>query len=90
MAAEAEACGLPVLASRIGGIPEAVAEGVTAALLPPGDAGAWADALVALAAEPERRRRMGEAGPALVRARFAAPVVAERFRELLARAGEGD
>jgi len=33
---------------------------------------------------------MGEAGPALVRARFAAPVVAERFRELLARAGEGD
>ena len=90
VAAEAEACGLPVLASRIGGIPEAVSEGVTASLLPPGDADAWADALVALAAEPERRRCMGEAGPALVRARFAAPVVAERFRELLARAGEGD
>ncbi len=85
VAAEAEAAGLPVLASRIGGIPEAVSEGESALLLPPGDADAWADALVRLATDAELRRRLGEAGPALVRARFDARVIAGQFRELLAR-----
>ncbi len=84
VAAEAEASGLPVLASRIGGIPEAVEEGVTAELLPPGAADAWAEALVALAADPARRRRMGEAGPGVVRTRFSARAVADQFRALLA------
>ena len=87
VAAEAEACGVPVLASRIGGIPEAVEEGTTGLLLPPRDVEAWSDALVTICADPDLRRRMGEAGPGLVCARFAAPVVAERFRQLLARCG---
>ncbi len=85
VAAEAEACGLPVLASAVGGIPETVEDGVTGRLLPPGDAGAWADALVELARDAGLRERMGGAGPALVQARFAAPAVARTFHDLLRR-----
>ncbi len=85
VAAEAEACALPVLASRIGGIPEAVTEGETAILLPPGDAPAWTEALVRIAEDAALRRRLGEAGPALVHERFDPRVIAQRFRELLAQ-----
>ncbi|HEX9108635.1 MAG TPA: glycosyltransferase [Longimicrobiales bacterium] len=83
VAAEAEACGVPVVASRIGGIPEAVEEERTALLVRPGDAGALAQALLRLAGDAGLRRRLGAAGPRLVQERFAAPVVAQRFRELL-------
>ncbi len=84
-AAAAAASALPVLASRIGGIPEAVEEGVTALLLPPGAAEAWADALVTIAGDAALRRRLGESGPALVRARFDPQVIAQQFRALLMR-----
>jgi glycosyltransferase involved in cell wall biosynthesis len=83
VAAEAEACGVPVLGSRIGGIPEAVVEGETALLLPPGDIAAWADGLVRIVGDAVLRRRLGAAGPRLVSERFAAPIVAQQFRELL-------
>lgn len=85
VAAEAEASALPVLASRIGGIPEAVAEGVTAVLLAPGDVAAWADALATIAGDTALRRRLGESGPALVRERFDPQVIARQFRALLMR-----
>ncbi len=44
---EAEACEVPILASRVGGIPEIVWENENALLVPPGDVKAWADALLA-------------------------------------------
>jgi glycosyltransferase involved in cell wall biosynthesis len=50
---------LPVVASRIGGIPEYVEDGQTGLLFPPGDAQALADCLRRLAADPELCRRMG-------------------------------
>lgn len=59
---EAMARGLPVVASRHGGIPEAVQDGETGLLVPEGDAPALAEALAALAADPARRRRLGAAG----------------------------
>lgn len=59
---EAMACGLPVVASRLSGIPELVEEGRTGFLTPPGDAEAIADALETLARDPELRRRLGAAG----------------------------
>jgi glycosyltransferase involved in cell wall biosynthesis len=63
---EAAACGLPVVASRIGGIPEYVADGETGTLFPPGDATALADCLIRLIREPEQRARLGAEGRVMV------------------------
>lgn len=82
---EAQALEVPVLASRIGGLPESLEEGTSGWLLPPGDVAAWRDALVALAnLPPERRREMGRAGRRFVLERFDSPLIAARFAELLA------
>ncbi len=59
---EAMAAGLPVVASRMGGIPEAVRDGETGLLTSPRDAKALAEAIERLLADPERRQAMGRAG----------------------------
>lgn len=59
---EAMALGVPVLASDVGGLPEAVVDGETGVLVPVGDVPALARALTALAVDPAARRRMGRAG----------------------------
>lgn len=56
---QAMACGLPVAASRVGGVPEIVRDGVDGLLFPPGNAPALASALRSLLADPARRRSMG-------------------------------
>jgi glycosyltransferase involved in cell wall biosynthesis len=56
---EAMACGLPVVASRIGGIPEFVIDGVTGYLIPPGDHNLLAIRIRALLDDPLSRRMMG-------------------------------
>ena len=58
---EAMASGLPVVASRVGGIPDLVRDGVTGLLVPPMDVDALAGALDALVADPGCRLRMGSA-----------------------------
>ena len=58
---EAMAAGLPVVASRVGGIPELVEEGVTGELFAPGDSEAMASHLVRILASPELRSRMSVA-----------------------------
>jgi glycosyltransferase involved in cell wall biosynthesis len=67
---EAMAAGLPVVATAVGGIPELVADGETGLLVPPGDPDALAAALRRLVADPELRRRLGEAARARVEERF--------------------
>jgi glycosyltransferase involved in cell wall biosynthesis len=62
VAAEAMAAGRPVVASRIGGIPEYVAEGETGLLVPPGDPGALVGAVLELLAAPARMARLGTGG----------------------------
>ncbi len=64
--AEAAACGLPVVAARTGGIPDAVADGVTGLLAEAGNTAAIAGAIQLLLDEPVRARAMGAAGLARV------------------------
>jgi len=80
--AEASACARPVVATRFGGFPEVVRDGVTGLLVPPRDPQALAAALRSLLHDPERRTRMGEAGRAHVVAHFAWPVVTDHVLRL--------
>jgi len=69
-AIEAEAEGVSVVATRVGGIPEIVKDNVTGVLVPPADARALAEAVSALLADRTMRDRMGSGGRAWVRGRF--------------------
>lgn len=61
VALEAQACGTPVVAAAVGGLPVAVADGVSGLLVSGHDAAGWADALGTLTLRPERRRRLAAA-----------------------------
>ncbi|MGW8268725.1 MAG: glycosyltransferase family 4 protein, partial [Longimicrobiales bacterium] len=67
---EGLAAGCAVVASRVGGIPEVVRDGVDGILVPPGDPPALAEALETLAGSPDLRRRLGSSGRARVLDRF--------------------
>jgi len=82
---EAMACGTAVVASRTGGIPEVVADGVTGLLVPPGDEAALADALNELIRDPARARAMGQAGRDRAVAEFTWESVARQTADLYAR-----
>ena len=58
---EAQACGRPVVATAVGGVPEQIVEGRTGFLTPPGDAAAMAARIQQLLDDPELRRQMGAA-----------------------------
>ncbi|WP_063760035.1 D-inositol-3-phosphate glycosyltransferase [Streptomyces sclerotialus] len=62
VAAEAQACGTPVLAARVGGLPTAVRDGVTGLLVDGHRPADYARQLLALARAPRRARAMGRAG----------------------------
>ena len=79
---EAMAAGLPVVATRVGGVPEAVEDGVTGVLVPPHDPQALAAALCRVANDPAARTRMGQAGFARASATFAIEACVDRYREL--------
>lgn len=67
---EAMASRIPVVASRVAGVPELVEDGVSGHLVPPGDVATLADRIAALMADPEAARVMGLAGRAKVEAEF--------------------
>ena len=54
--------GLPVIATRVGGLPELIRDGENGVLIPPRDPSALADALSSLIADPSRRQSLGTAG----------------------------
>lgn len=70
VAAEAGACGVPVVATNASSLPEIVQDGVTGLLVPPGDAPALAAALRRLLGNRELAAGLGQAAAARVRARF--------------------
>jgi len=90
---EAGAAGLPVLSTRVAGIPEIVAEGESGLLVEPHDAAALTRALARLVEDPDLRLRLGRRGAEIVRQRFDAVRNAGRLVALLldvvARGKEG-
>ena len=70
VAREAMAYGRPVVATAVGGLVDAVEDGVTGILVPPRAANALRTALEKLLADPELRRQLGEAGRKRARERF--------------------
>jgi len=76
-ALEAMAAGRPVVASRVGGLAEAIVPEETGLLVPPGDPMALATALARLARDPGLRARLGAAGRERVLGRYTAARMAE-------------
>jgi len=72
---EAQACGLPIVSTRVGGIPALLQDQVTALLVAPGDSGAMAASILSLLRDPERARRLATAGLTQV-AQHAWPTIA--------------
>jgi len=69
-AIESLASGTPVVANRVGGVPDVVRDGVDGFLVEPGDAEAAAERLATLAADPGLRAKLGESGRQRVLARY--------------------
>lgn len=82
---EANAAGKPVVGTDVGGVADAIADGVSGLLVPPNDDGALVDALASLLADPERARQLGNAGRQRVREQFTWDQVATRFLEGMER-----
>lgn len=76
---EAMARSLPVITTRVGGIPELVRDGVDGILVEPGDVAALAAALVALASDAELQRCLGASGRSRIEAAFSPDVVLPRL-----------
>ncbi|NPV46988.1 MAG: glycosyltransferase family 4 protein [Armatimonadetes bacterium] len=86
---EAMACGVPVLGSSSGFIPELIRVTGGGMVFPEGDPQTLARLLIVMAREPLHRRQLGEAGRAGVLAHYSLPVLARRVHDLLWRAGSG-
>lgn len=83
---QASAAGVPIVACRAGGMPEAVADGVSGMIVPPGDVGALAQALRQLIDDPALRQRLGAQGRVRIEKEFSVGAMVEGnlavYREL--------
>jgi starch synthase len=81
------ATALPVVATRVGGVPELIEDGRTGIIVEPEDPAALARAIQSLAGDPARREAMGRAGAEAVARRFDPGTVARRLADLYAEVG---
>jgi D-inositol-3-phosphate glycosyltransferase len=81
---EAMACGVPVVASAVGGLVDTVVDGVTGAHVPPRRPGLVAEAVAGLLADPERRAALGAAGARRARRRYGWDRIARSTLEVYA------
>ena len=86
---EAMASGLPVIATRVGGLPDLVVDGETGFLVESNDAAALADRISKLAADRALRQRMGQAGRRKIEAEFLAGASVKSHLDLYARCLKG-
>lgn len=82
---EAMAVGLPVVATRVGGVPELVQSGRTGWLVNPGDAPGLATAMNRALADPEARQAMGQAGRDRAVKHFSLEAMTRQYEEVLDR-----
>ena len=89
-ALEAMACGVPVVASNVGGLPEVVIDGVTGFLHPPGDVEHMADSAIQILSDPDTARPHGGRGTCAWRWSASAPIASFRStrRSTNARCGK--
>jgi spore coat protein SA len=81
---EMMACSLPVVASRVGGVPEVINDGVTGWLIDvPNAVDSWVDALFSLITDAEQRSKLGTAAMAAVRERFTVKRAQENWSRVL-------
>jgi len=76
---EAMAAGVPVVATRVGSLPEVILPESTGLLIEPGDSGGLSQALARLLADPELRARLARNARELVEERFSAARMAEEY-----------
>lgn len=81
-ALEAMASGLPVVGTRVGGIPEVIENGVTGQLVPPSNAASMATALKHYVEAPELARRHGRAGRERVLRKYSMPAMVAGYQDM--------
>lgn len=79
---EAMAAGLPVVATRVGGVPDLVADEKTGLLVPPGDAAALSQAIEVLLGDANRRHEMGRLGREAVFPKYSDAALIDRMDDL--------
>ncbi|MGF6272816.1 glycosyltransferase involved in cell wall biosynthesis [Massilia sp. UYP11] len=87
---EAMAHGVPVVATAVGGIPDAVRDGVEGVLVAPGDTAALAAAVLGLLADPDTRMRLGAAGRERVRTEFSSTRMIATLEDLYEKLAAND
>jgi glycosyltransferase involved in cell wall biosynthesis len=87
---DAQAVGIPVVASAVGGLVEAVKDGETGLLVPARDPAALASAVARVFRDGDLRRKLGEAGRAHVRERFSVKTMVEGSRSVYGRMVRGE
>jgi glycosyltransferase involved in cell wall biosynthesis len=84
-AAEALYLGVPVVATRVGGLPEIVSDGVDGVLVPPADSASLAEAVIRLLSNDQQRMKLAGTGRAKVVQRFRFEDMVRRYEQLYDR-----